>query len=98
VHRQNEPRPPNDGGAHTPDVRTPTAPRTRFSEVWRRYLRIASLPAVGGRLPRIGSAMPCASWERNVGGRGIWKFRRGHSIPELPALLQAGDCLPNRGK
>src|SRR3990170_3064589 len=57
------PRPPDDGGAHTSDVRTSTASRTRFSELWRRYLLAASLTAVGRRIVLPDSAMPCASWE-----------------------------------
>ena len=31
VHRQDRTEAADDGGAHTPDVKTPTAPRTRFS-------------------------------------------------------------------
>jgi len=46
-------RPPNDGGAQTSDVKTPTASRTRFSELWRRYLLAASLTAVGRQVGQV---------------------------------------------
>src|SRR3972149_4145555 len=92
-YRQNGTEPPNDGGAQTSDVKTPTASRTRFSEVWRRYLLAASLTAVGRRIVLPDSAMPCASWDRSLRCAPIWKFRRGHSIPELPALREPGDRL-----
>jgi len=72
------PRPPDDGGAHTSDVRTSTASRTRFSELWRRYLLAASLTAVGRRIVLPDSAMPCASWERFVDAAPICNLRHGH--------------------
>lgn len=72
------PRPPDDGGAQTSDVKTPTASRTRFSELWRRYLLAASLTAVGRRIVLPDSAMPCASWE---------------SDSRRPGYLEVSSCL-----
>jgi len=77
-YRQNGTEPPNDGGAQTSDVKTPTASRTRFSEVWRRYLLAASLTAVGRRIVLPDSAMPCASWDRFVDAAPICNLRHGH--------------------
>ena len=88
------PRPPDDGGAHTSDVRTSTASRTRFSELWRRYLLEASLTAVGRRIVLPDSAMPCASWESDSRRRPYMEVSARARSPEnrLPLNTKGAVC------